>query len=169
VSDPRRAARAALLLFLAFAYSTTVTGSDAQPHLETLPQERVVLETRASGRHDFRAWRADTPETRASGLMYVAKLEDDQAMIFVYEEPQTISMWMKNTYVPLDMLFVDTRGCIVSIAEQARPLSLKSIQSGSPVVLVVEIKGGGAAARGAKIGDRVLRPDAGWPPSGSHC
>ena len=59
MSDPRRAARAALLLFLAFAYSTTVTGSDAQPHLETLPQERVVLETRASGRHDFRVWKSD--------------------------------------------------------------------------------------------------------------
>ena len=126
MSDPRRAARAALLFFLAFAYSTTVTGSDAQPHLETLPQERVVLETRASGRHDFRAWRADTPETRASGLMYVAKLEDDQAMIFVYEEPQTISMWMKNTYVPLDMLFVDTRGCIVSIASVA---GMKGVRS----------------------------------------
>ena len=166
MSGGHRAARATLLLLFPLAYSTTAPGSDARLDLETLPKERIVLETRVSGRHDYRAWRADKPDTRASGLMYVARLDDDQAMIFIYEEPQVVSMWMKNTYLPLDMLFVDARGCIVSIAEQTRPLSLKSIQSGSPVVLVVEIKGGGAAARSAKVGDRVLRPDAAWPSHG---
>ncbi len=116
-----------------------------------------------SGRHDFRAWRAETTETRARGLMYVATLADDDAMIFVYETPQVLSMWMKNTYLPLDMLFVDERGCIVSIAERTKPLSLASIGSGSPAVLVVEIKGGRVAELRARIGDRVRRPEAGWP------
>jgi uncharacterized membrane protein (UPF0127 family) len=95
--------------------------------------------------------------------MYVAALTDDQAMIFVYDEPQRVSMWMKNTYLSLDMLFVDARGCIVHVAERARPLSLAAIESGAPVVLVVEIKGGAAAVRGAKIGDRIRRPEAAWP------
>jgi uncharacterized membrane protein (UPF0127 family) len=170
MSRGRLFAPAALLIVFPLAYPTGVPGSDSRPDLGALPHERIVLETRASGRHDYRAWRADTPDTRASGLMYVSKLAEDQAMIFVYEEPQVVSMWMKNTYLPLDMLFVDARGCIVSIAEQTRPLSLKSIQSGSPVVLVVEIRGGGAAARSAKVGDRVLRPDARWPePSAGRC
>lgn len=170
MSGAHRTARVTLLLLFPLAYSTTAPGSDTRSELETLPKERIVLETRASGRHDYRAWRADRADTRASGLMYVTRLDDDQAMIFVYEEPQVVSMWMKNTYLPLDMLFVDARGCIVSIAEQTRPLSLKSIQSGSPVVLVVEIKGGGAAAHRAKIGDRVLRPEAAWPsPGGGRC
>ena len=169
MSDAPRTARAALLLLFPLAYSASAPGSDERLDLETLPQERIVLETHASGRHDYRAWRADNPATREGGLMYVSRLADDQAMIFVYEEPQVVSMWMKNTYLPLDMLFVDARGCIVSIAEQARPLSLTTIQSGSAVVLVVEIKGGGAAAHGAKTGDRVLRPEAGWPSPGGHC
>ena len=160
-----RAGRSALLALLAaFAGAAPLIGADGQSGLDELPSERIVLETRANGRHEYRAWRADTPETRGRGLMYVAALADDQAMIFVYEQPQVVSMWMKNTYIPLDMLFVDARGCIVSIAERTKPLSLASIESASPVVLVVEIKGGEVAARGAKAGDRVLRPDAAWPP-----
>jgi len=161
----RGGGRAALLALPAvLAVVAPVIGDDARNRLDELPSERLVLETRADGHHEYRAWRADTPETRARGLMYVAALADDQAMIFVYDEPQIVSMWMRNTYLPLDMLFVDARGCIVSIAERTRPLSLASVESGSPVVLVVEIRGGGAAARGAKAGDRIRRPDAAWPP-----
>jgi uncharacterized membrane protein (UPF0127 family) len=78
-------------------------------------------------------------------------------------------MWMKDTYIPLDMLFVDAAGCIVSIAERTRPLSLASIESGRPVVLVVELKGGLVAARGLRVGDRVKRPDVDWPRSKVDC
>jgi len=164
MSCPRRAGRAAVLALAAlFAGVAPVFGKDARPALDALPTERVVLETQAKGRHEYAAWRADTPDTRARGLMYVAALTDDQAMIFVYDEPQRVSMWMKNTYLSLDMLFVDARGCIVHIAERARPLSLAAIESGTPVVLVVEIKSGAAAVRGAKIGDRIRRPEAAWP------
>ena len=169
MSRARGGSRAALLTLFALGGATALTAGDARSGLDPLPRERVVLETRANGRHDYRAWRADTPETRARGLMYVAALEDDEAMIFVYDEPQVVSMWMKNTYLPLDMLFVDARGCIVSIAERAKPLSLASISSGRPVTLVVEIRGGAAAARGAKPGDRIARPDAGWPANTGGC
>ena len=80
-----------------------VIGANGQSGLDELPLERMVLETHANGRHEYRTWRADTPETRGRGLMYVSALADDQAMIFVYEEPQVVRMWMKNTYIPLDM------------------------------------------------------------------
>lgn len=162
------AALASLLAsFVALAVTAPLRAADIRNRLDDLPGERIVLETRA-GHHEFRAWRADTQETRARGLMYVATLADDEAMIFVYDEPQPVSMWMKNTYLPLDMLFVDARGCIVSLAERTTPLSLRSIESGAPVVLVVEIRGGSAAKHGAKAGDRVRRPDAGWPTSGAE-
>jgi uncharacterized membrane protein (UPF0127 family) len=165
----RAAVQTLLLVIAALALPAAAPGSDERVKLDALPLERIVLETRGSGPHDYRAWRADTPETRSRGLMYVAALAEDQAMIFIYDEPQIVSMWMKNTYLPLDMLFVDARGCIVKIAERTKPLSLASIESGKPVVLVVEIKGGGAAAVGAKAGDRLRRPDVGWPASLAGC
>jgi len=149
----------------ALAAAAPVNGDAARSALDAMPRERVTLETRRSGRHEFRAWRADTPETRARGLMYVADLAPDEAMIFVYEEPQVLRMWMKDTYLPLDMLFVDERGCIVHIAERTTPLSLATIESGSPAVLVIELKGGVASAAGARAGDRLRRPDLDWPAS----
>lgn len=151
------------------AVAATQMKVDAATGLDALPRERIVLETRSSRSHEFQAWRADTLEARAQGLMRVAELRDDDAMIFVYDSPQIVSMWMKDTYIPLDMLFVDAAGCIVSIAERTRPLSLASIESGQPVVLVVELKGGLVAARGLRVGDRVKRPDVDWPGSKVAC
>lgn len=137
--------------------------------LSAFPRERIVVETRSARRHVFEAWRTDTFATRAQGLMFVEKLRPDQAMIFVYDPPQRVSMWMKNTLIPLDMLFVDAGGCVVKVYEQARPHSLDSIESGAPVVLVVEIKGGEARARGIAAGDRVARSQAAWPRSIRPC
>ena len=114
---------------------------------------------------------ADTPPTREQGLMYVpdAAMRPDQAMIFVYEQPQRVLMWMKNTLLPLDMLFVDRRGCIVTIKERAVPRSLATIDSREPVTLVVELKGGTVASHGIGVGDRVLRLDAGGPEAAGAC
>jgi len=137
--------------------------------LSAFPRERIVVETRSARRHVFEAWRTDTFATRAQGLMFVEELRPDQAMIFVYDPPQRVAMWMKNTLIPLDMLFVDAGGCVVKVQEQARPHSLDSIESGAPVVLVVEIKGGEARARGIGRGDRVARPAAGWPAKSEPC
>ena len=157
---------ALLLLGAARVYAASADETALDRNFE---RSTLQIATPDARLHRFNVWIADRESRQQRGLMYVKTLAADAGMLFIYPSPRRLSMWMKNTYVPLDMLFVDTRGCIVSIAEQARPLSLKSIQSGSPVVLVVEIKGGGAATRGAKIGDRVLRPDAGWPPSGGRC
>jgi len=128
--------------------------------LSAFPRERIVVETRSARRHVFEAWRADTFATRAQGLMFVEELRPEQAMIFVYDPPQRVTMWMKNTLIPLDMLFVDHKGCVVNVHEQARPHSLDSIEAGAPVVLVVEIRGGEARTRGIGKGDRVTRPSA---------
>ena len=140
--------------------------------LSAFPRERIAVETRASFRRLlFEAWRAESDVARAQGLMYVedAQMRPDQAMIFLYEPPQRVAMWMKNTLLSLDMLFVDARGCIVTIRERAEPRSLATIDSRVPVVLVVELKAGTVATRGIRVGDRVLRLDAGWPRTGAVC
>lgn len=137
--------------------------------LSAFPREAIVIETRSARRHTFEAWRAETPATLAQGLMFVRDIRPDQAMIFVYDPPQHVAMWMKNTLLPLDMLFVDEHGCIVTIKQDARPGSLAQINSRAPVELVVELKAGTVAAQGVAVGDRVLRLDAGWPADEVAC
>ena len=122
-----------------------------------------MVETRSARRHEFDAWRADTPRTREQGLMFVRDIAAGQAMIFVYDPPANVSMWMKNTLLPLDMLFVDSSGCVVNVRHDAQPGSLAIISAGAPVVLVVELRGGTAKALGIDTGDRVVRPSVGWP------
>ena len=86
-----------------------------------------MIETRSARRHSFDAWRAETPATRTQGLMFVRDMRPDQAMFFVYEPPQHVAMWMKNTLMPLDMLFVDEAGCVAKTVRDARPGSLDTI------------------------------------------
>ncbi len=137
--------------------------------LSAFPRERIAVETRSARRHLFEAWRADTLQARTQGLMFVPSLRADQAMIFVYAPAQRVGMWMMNTLIPLDMLFVDDAGCIVNVHEHAEPGSLDTIYSDKPVVLVVELAGGAAATLGIATGDRVLRPEAKWPRDSKPC
>jgi len=140
--------------------------------LSAFPRELIAVETRASiRRHLFEAWRAENVRTQAQGFMFVedAAVRPDQAMIFTYDPPEYVSMWMKNTLLPLDMLFVDERGCVVKIKQHAKPGSLAMIASGVPVALVVELKAGTVAAQSIAVGDRVLRLDANWPQQTTAC
>ena len=141
-----------------------VRETDLEP-LSEFPREPIVIETRSARRHELDAWRADTPRTREQGLMFVTEMRADQAMIFVYDPPAYVSMWMKNTLLPLDMLFVNRYGCVVKVKHDARPGSLATISAGAAVTLVVELKGGVAATLGVDVGDRVQRPAVGWPAS----
>ena len=167
-----RALGAVLAAWLALAAPAGVsraTGADGVRPLSSFPRERIAVETRSARRHLFEAWRADTNQTRAQGLMFVPQLGADQAMIFVYTPAQQVGMWMMNTLIPLDMLFVDDGGCIVKVHERAEPGSTETIYSGAPVVLVVELAGGTTAALGIAAGDRVLRLDANWPRDPRPC
>lgn len=158
---------AALLPLLAQA----ATSVSALP-LSAFPRELIAIETKSSiRRHLFEAWRAENVRTQSQGFMFVedSAVRPDQAMIFVYDPPQHVSMWMKNTLMSLDMLFVDERGCVVTIKQHAKPGSLATIASGLPVVLVVELKAGTVAAQSIAVGDRVLRLDANWPQQPAAC
>jgi uncharacterized membrane protein (UPF0127 family) len=108
----------------------------------------------ASGEHRFAAEVAATPEQQERGLMFRRELAPDHGMIFPYGPPQTVGFWMKNTLIPLDMLFIRADGTIARIAT-ATPLSLDTVGSGEPVAAVLEIRGGRAAELGIRAGDRV--------------
>ncbi len=169
---PRSRARGAVYSLAALIIATTwlvsaPSGADVSDAslipLKDFPREPIVIETRSARRHELVAWRADTPQTREQGLMFVREIGAEQAMIFVYDPPARVSMWMKNTLLPLDMLFVDGYGCVVKVERDAKPESLATISAGAPVALVVELKGGAAATLGIGAGDRVLRTKAHWP------
>ena len=169
---PVRALATLLALCVLLNSPSRATDRDGAVPLSAFPRERIAVETRSSfRRHLFEAWRADTDRTRAQGFMFVpdSQVRPDQAMIFLYDPPEYVAMWMKNTLVPLDMLFVDRRGCIVNIKQRAKPGSLAEIESGAPVALVVELKAGVVAQSGIRAGDRVLRLDAGWPHEEASC
>lgn len=110
------------------------------------------------GRHDFMVELAATPEQRSRGLMFRRSMPEDQGMLFDFERVQPVSMWMKNTYISLDMFFIDEDGTIVRIAERTEPLSERTIPSGRPVLSVLELNAGVADALGIEAGDRVEHP-----------
>jgi uncharacterized protein len=112
----------------------------------------------ASGRHAFQVEVARNDAERAQGLMYRRSLAPDRGMLFDFARVQPISMWMQNTYIPLDMIFIRPDGTIARIAANAEPLSTRTIPSGEPVLAVLELNGGTAARLGVKPGDRVEHP-----------
>ena len=101
---------------------------------------------------------AITDEEQERGLMYRRELAEGSGMLFNFKEERPISMWMKNTYVPLDMLFIRSDGTIAKIAENTKPRSLEIINSGAPVRAVVEVNAGTARKLGIKPGDKVVHP-----------
>ena len=118
---------------------------------------RSALEIRsAGGRQWFTIRIADTEARRELGLMFVTKMPSDEGMLFPEDRPQVMSMWMKNTYIPLDMLFIDTRGHIVCLIANAKPESLEILSCDKPAKAVLEINGGEAQRRGIKVGDVVV-------------
>jgi hypothetical protein len=98
---------------------------------------------------------AATDEARRRGLMYRSSLADDHGMLFVFPTEEEHAFWMKNTLIPLDMVFIDGKGQVVSIHAEATPLSTASIAVGHPSRYVLEVPGGYATRRGIVAGDRV--------------
>ncbi|NDW07508.1 DUF192 domain-containing protein [Jiella pacifica] len=115
---------------------------------------KAVLHTK-SGDREVMVELALTPEQREVGLMNRSEMPRDQGMLFRFDETRHVAMWMKNTLIPLDMLFMDETGEIVTIKTNAQPLSLDIIPSGQPVRYVLELNGGAAARYGVSIGDRL--------------
>jgi uncharacterized membrane protein (UPF0127 family) len=127
----------------------------AQGQLQTFQKAELAIAS-ASGKHRFTVELALTPEQMSQGLMFRRQLAPDAGMLFDYGRNQPASFWMKNTLIPLDMLFIAGDGKIAAIHERAVPLSLEPITSPVPVRAVLELNGGTASRLGLKPGDRVI-------------
>ncbi|MBA8831446.1 DUF192 domain-containing protein [Rhizobium leguminosarum] len=119
-------------------------------------KEPLLIQTAAGKVLHFTVEIASTPDQRARGLMFRKVMADDAGMIFDFDEPRRVTMWMENTILPLDMLFADDTGTIRHIKEKAVPYSRDIIDSMSAVKYVVELNAGIVAKLGIKPGDRIV-------------
>jgi len=157
--------RRQLLALLAALPSTSV----AQPRETTgpqpeLPKEPLVILSRDGARHNFSVEMAVTSEQQTVGEMFRAAVPPDGGMLFDWGQPRQSQMWMRNTLVPLDMMFINADGTIRSIAENTVPQSLAVIDSRGPVRATLELRGGTAARLNLRVGDTVRQRIFGNPP-----
>ncbi|HZS85034.1 MAG TPA: DUF192 domain-containing protein [Stellaceae bacterium] len=145
------------LILLALLYPLAVATTPVEAQLVTFSSSELTIET-AGGKRHFTVEVARTPEQMAQGLMFRRSLPPDAGMLFEYARPQIASFWMKNTLIPLDMLFIAADGRITGIHARAVPMSLEPITSDTPVLAVLELNGGTAERLGIKPGDRVDHP-----------
>jgi uncharacterized membrane protein (UPF0127 family) len=134
----------------------------AQPQ-PTLPQSDLVIVT-AAGPRKFRVEMADTDATRSRGMMFRTSMAPDAGMLFDFKQEQLASFWMRNTLLPLDMLFIKADGTILNIHQRAIPHDESGINSDGPVRAVLEVNGGTVSRLGIRPGDKVQHAIFGTPP-----
>lgn len=133
------------------------TGSvDARQLDRLFNRSTLQIATPDARLHTLNIWIADNDARRARGLMFVEQLDDDAGMLFIYPEPQPIAMWMKNTHIPLDMVFVRSDGRVSRVVANTKPMSTDTIQSQELVLAVIELKAGSAARMKIGPGAQVL-------------
>jgi len=125
--------------------------------------DTLILET-ASGEHRYTVEIASSDRERAKGLMFRRSLPETGGMIFIYDPPQPVAMWMRNTYISLDMIFIAPDGTVRRIETNTEPFSTDIIPSGGAVAAVLELNAGEAEKVGLKPGDRVVFPGLGANP-----
>jgi uncharacterized membrane protein (UPF0127 family) len=141
--------------FLILVFSALLGAAEpALQDLSTYPTSKITVRT-ASGPQQFDVWIADTPARQRQGLMFVRDLPASQGMLFVNEAPRVASFWMKNTFIPLDILFFDASGRLVAVFENTTPQSLDPIGPAEPVKWILELRGGESTKRGIRPGDRL--------------
>jgi uncharacterized membrane protein (UPF0127 family) len=137
------------------AAKNAVTASDMD---RVFRKAAVQIATPDARLHRFDMWIADDDQRRARGLMFIRRLRPDDGMLFIYPRAHPVAMWMKNTYVSLDILFVAADGKVIRVAENTEPLSLATIESGAPALGVIELAAGTAARLHIGPGAQVIHP-----------
>ena len=143
--------------WVVFVFITLVAAGPVR----TAPQQTLEIASK-TGVHVFAVEIADTEAAREKGLMFRKELPEGQGMLFDFHQDQDVAFWMKNTYIPLDMIFIQGDGRILRIAENTEPLSIRTIPSGGPVRAVLEVIGGTAEKLGIAPGDRVASAIFPW-------
>lgn len=146
----RAMSRTGLLCFALFLVSAAACAGG-------MVKEPLEVET-AAGVRDFTVEVATTSEEQATGLMYRREMAADAGMLFVYPAGSRVTMWMKNTLIPLDMVFISPAGRVTHVVERTVPMSNELIGSNGPVRAVLELNAGTASRLGIKVGDQVRHP-----------
>lgn len=148
-----------LLLGCAFVVSA---GAQAAPEqskampLDSFPKSTLEIATPDARLHKFNIWIAADAARREQGLMFIKSLPPNAGMLFVYPSAHRLAMWMKNTFIPLDILFIRADGRVSSVESNTKPLSLDNIESKEDVIGVLELKGGTAASLNIRKGAIVI-------------
>ena len=153
IPDRSRDARG---LFAACLLCLLAGGAAAQSG-PAAPVEPLVI-TGRNGPHRFEVEVMRNDADRARGLMFRRSMAPDHGMLFDFGTVAPVAMWMKNTYLPLDMVFIRANGTVVRVAADTEPLSTKVIPSGEPVLSVLELNAGTAARLGIRAGDQIEHP-----------
>ena len=144
-----------LLALAAVCLPAVIPAADFAPaQLQGFPRDTLRIESSA-GLVDLQIWLADTPDRQQQGLMFLTALPAGYGMLFPVQPARVMTMWMKNTYVSLDMLFIGADGRVVRIARDAKPLSEDIISSGAAVAAVLEIRAGESKRLGLREGSRI--------------
>ena len=147
-----------VFLFVVFSMALAGCGSSQE---QKAVEDKHVRELRiktSDKEHVFSVELALDDAEQAKGLMFRRNMADDHGMLFVYDMERVIGMWMKNTFLPLDMLFLESDGRIVKIARHTEPHSTDVISSQKPVLAVLELNAGTSDHLAISVGDRVLHP-----------
>ncbi len=126
------------------------------PSLDAKMRRENLTIVTANGAHEISIEVAETPEEKSVGLMFRRSVPEGTGMLFPYPVAQEVTMWMRNTYVSLDMVFIRADGVIHRIAERTEPFSERTIASNGSVTAVLELAGGAASRLGLKPGDKVI-------------
>lgn len=143
-----------ILLFLSFFVPNLVLaqGSDLK-----FARSELSIQTEETT-HNFQIELAENDTQRAYGLMFRNELPEKSGMLFIYDKKRSINMWMKNTFIFLDIVFIDEEGKIIKIARSAQPQSLSRISSGGQARAVLELNGGETEKLGIDVGDTIIYP-----------
>jgi uncharacterized membrane protein (UPF0127 family) len=154
MTDRRRLSTAALSAVILLHGLSTAFAADDCPRATELPRGQISVTTRTgTARLDVEI--ADNNRSRAAGLMCRTSLAEGAGMLFVYPRPQVARMWMKNTLIPLDIVFIDAKSHVVKIAANVTPGDETRVNSGVPVLRVLELPAGAATRHGIEVGARV--------------
>ncbi len=142
---------------LAMALNAAAWAQDAEPTAAQpkLPTAKLTIISRNNVKHDFTVELAETDQQQQTGEMFRTSVPENEGMLFDWHAPRDVPMWMKNTLVPLDMIFIGPDGTVTHIAEDAVPQSLAVIPSGGPVRATLEVQGGLTAKLDIRVGDKV--------------
>jgi uncharacterized membrane protein (UPF0127 family) len=152
---PRIALHGFTVLWLAIAAVGRAAESESSLD-QAFPKTQLEIATPDARLHRFDVWVAEDDAHRERGLMFVKSMPAQAGMLFVYTEPRLVSMWMKNTVLPLDMLFVNGSGKVEKVVENTKPFSLQTINSDVPVVAVIELNAGTCSRLHIRAGARVI-------------